>query len=371
MKANLSIKAFSNAIAIATRACQSGKATMPILSCILLSASKEKQRVYLTCTNLDTRITTSLAAPVEEGGELCVSASIFSQIIRALPGETVSLVDKKNQVLIESGGSKFRLHTISSQEFPPAQTDTKEPVKITFEQDDLLARLATVAPAMSTDETRYMLNGVFIQQQKSKFNFVATDGRRLHVNSSKRESEVEASMVLPGSSVSKLEALLGVGKKVEIALFQRWVTFEVEREEGVILMHSKVVEGTYPQYDKVVPSKASERTFNVNRNDLCQAFKRVSLSVSEKNRAVTMKIEANSLRLSASSPDFGDANEEVIIDNPGDKVAAEVAMNPQFMISALDSSEEETVKVKVTDGVSPICLHIGDLFSVIMPVRLS
>jgi len=370
MKASLNIRAFSSALAIVTRAGPGGKATIPVLSCVMLSFSKERQRVSMACTNLDVRIETSMAAPVEESGELCVSSSIFTSIIRALPSENVTLTKIKNQIKIESGSSKFSLHAIAASEFPPAPEISGEVKRIEFSQESLLSRIQSVSPAQSDDASRYILNGMFISQQKNAMNFVATDGRRLHLNSVKAESESTASLILPASSVAKLEPLLGSGKNVALTLAGRCVSFEIDREEGDITMYSKVVDGAYPNYKQVIPAGYADNTIKLKRDDLAQAFRRVSLSLSDKNKSVKLALKGTTLTLSASSPEYGDANEDVACENMKN-VESELAINPYFVIEALQATNDEHVTLKITDTISPMVLIIGDLLSVIMPIRLS
>jgi len=373
MKAKLTIKAFSNALAIATRACVTGKPTMPILSTIRISASSEKKRVMLACTTLDIRIETSLACEVTESGEFCVSAPIFTQIIRALSGETVELSTVKTQIKIESGPSLFRLHTLPATEFPPApelkQTDIQS---IVFKQDDLLARLLSVMPAASTDETRFILNGIFIDRGLEAFSFVGTDGRRLHVNKTAQKSEERVHMILPVDSNAKLISLLDFGGEahLQFSASGRHIALRIDREEGEVMFFSKVVEGAYPNYAQVIPQNHNKDTVKLNRSDFAQALRRVALSASEKTSSIQITVRGKEITLTASSPDFGDAKEEVVCEN-AKGIEAKLAINPRFVIEALNAVEDEHVVMKVTNDVSPMILSIGNLLTVIMPIRLS
>lgn len=368
MKASLNIKAFSKALAIVTRV-SSGKANMPVLCSVLLKFYKSSQRVSMVCTDLDSRIETSLVATVKEPGSICVSSTLLSSIINAIPGENVTLSKLGSQIKIESGTSKFSLHTIEAEEFPPAVAATGEIKSISFNQDSLLSRLKSVSPAQCSDPNRYILNSVFLSQGNDAINFVATDGRRLHLNSTEAKSETLASLILPGNLVPNLKPLLGFGKSVTLTISERMVIFNIEREQGDIVMHSKVVEGNYPDYTRVIPKNHDKDTITVNREEFAQTLIRMSLALSEKEKAIRLNFNGQTINVSASSPEVGDATEDLAAQNPN-SVSCKLAINPNFVIEALQAATDETVTVKVTDEVSPMILKIGNLLCVIMPVRI-
>jgi DNA polymerase-3 subunit beta len=200
------------------------KASMPILSNVLIEA--EKDHVSLTTTNLDLAIRCRIKAEVKEGGSVTLPVRRLATIVRELPNLDVSLDSTPNhQVKLASGGSNFRIMGLGREEFPPLPEFGEEKA-CTLEQGELATMLRSVAYAQSTDETRYILNGVYLSFKEGKLTLVATDGRRLALVS--KEMDVPAALagaiILPAKTVAELLRLLDKGEKVKISfnqLYQR------------------------------------------------------------------------------------------------------------------------------------------------------
>lgn len=348
------------------------KSTMPVLGCVLFDMDAKAGRIHLTATNVDMWVSSSFAAEVSENASFCVSSKMLTQVVGALAGDELTLETITGKIRIASGPSNFRLFTISAEEFPKMQ-----PViaarEMVFSQADLLARINSVQAAQSSDTTRYILNGIFIDRRDDgTLYFVATDGRRLHNNKSESVKGATASLILPAAAVSKLTSLLKFEGHVAVKLDEKKVEFCIERTEGQIVFTSKVVEGRFPDWAKVIPS-FTENTFEVNREALAGAIRRMAMICSEKANSVALTIEHEKITMRASSPDLGESSDEVSIVNSR-KIAGGFACNPDFLLAALDGAAAETIKVAVNphdSSVSPLVISCDSLQAIIMPVRVS
>jgi DNA polymerase-3 subunit beta len=237
--------------------------------------------------------------------------------------------------------------------------------------------LKSVSYAQSTDETRYILNGVYFRFEEGKLTLVATDGRRLALTSEELEIAADqgGSLILPAKTVAELVRLLGKGDRLKVAFDERRVAFQVETADetngfiGDILLVSKVVEGNYPNYQQVIPKETHQR-IKVERELFLQSVHRAALVTSEKSNSVKIKLSNNLLEILASSPDFGEAHEKLVVNYDGPDL--QVAFNPQFVMDPLRALSRDEVAFEVKDEVSPGVFKTSDSFlCVIMPVRLS
>src|SRR5579871_39763 len=237
------------------------RATMPILSNVLIEA--EKDQLSLTTTNLDLGIRCKIKADVKEGGAVTLPVKRLASIVRELPNADVVFDASPNhQVKLSSGGSTFRIMGIGKDEFPPLPEFGDEKAH-TLPQADLAAMLKSVSYAQSQDETRYTLNGVYFNFKEGSLSLVATDGRRLALITKEMEvaSAGAGAIILPAKTVNELTRILDKGEKVKINFNDRRCTFQVGTDKDgsglvdSIYLYSKVVEGTYPNYQQVVPKE--------------------------------------------------------------------------------------------------------------------
>ena len=351
------------------------KATMPILSNVLIEA--EKDQISLTTTNLDLGIRCRIKAEVKETGSVTLPVKRLASIVRELPNVDVAVDASPNhQVKLSSGGSTFRIMGIGREDFPPLPEFGDEKA-FTLEQAELSAMLRSVAYAQSADETRYILNGVYFNFRDAKLSLVATDGRRLAVIS--KEMAVPAAsagaIIIPAKTVSELTRLLDKGEKVKINFNERRCAFQIATDKDSsglvdsVYLYSKVVEGNYPNYQQVVPKETHQR-IKLERELFLQCVHRAALVCSEKANSVKIKLTGNLLEITAQSPDFGEAHESMAIGYSGPDL--QVAFNPAFLMDPLRALTRDEVFFEVKDEVSPGVFKTLDSFiCVIMPVRLS
>ena len=351
------------------------KATMPILSNVLIEA--EKDQISLSTTNLDLGIRCKIKAEIKEGGSVTLPVKRLATIVRELPSVDVTFDGSPNhQVKLTSGGSTFKIMGIGKDEFPPLPEFGDEKA-YTLDQSELVSMLRSVSYAQSTDETRYILNGVYFNFRDEKLTLVATDGRRLALIA--KEMEVPAAnsgaIILPAKTVSELNRLLDKGTKVKINFNERRAAFQISTDKDTsglidnVYLYSKVVEGNYPNYQQVVPKETHQR-IKLERELLLQCVHRAQLVCSEKANSVKIKISSNLLEIFAASSDFGEAHESMAIGYNGPDL--QVAFNPAFLMDPLKALTKDEVFFEVKDEVSPgVFKTLESFICVIMPVRLS
>lgn len=352
------------------------RSTMPILSNVLIEAADG--HISLTTTNLDLGIRCRIKAEIEIPGGITLPVRKLATIVRELPQADVFVeIGDNNQTKITSGGSLFKIMGISTEEFPPLPTFENRHV---FElgQEEVVNMLKSVSYGQSTDENRYILNGVYFNFADDKVTLVATDGRRLALTALDIEISEEnaGSLILPAKTVAELERLLGKGEKVKIAFSDRQVAFEVSIGESSdtgltdqLYLVSKIVEGNYPNYRQVIP-KETEHRVKIERELMLECVRRAALVTSDKSNSVKLKVSKNLLEISGSSSEYGESHESMAIAYDGPEV--QVAFNPQFLMEPLKALTKDEVFFEFKDELSPGLFKTLDNFiCVIMPLRLN
>ena len=352
------------------------RSTMPILSNVLIEA--EEEHISLTTTNLDLGIRCRIKADVSDTGSITLPVRKLATIVKELPVNEVFLeTNKSNQAKITSGGSLFKIMGIGSEEFPPLPTFENRKV-FELAQDEIVNMLKSVSYAQSTDENRYILNGVYFNFADEKLTLVATDGRRLGLTGLELEVSEEnaGSLILPAKTVAELERLMGKGEKVNIAFNDRQAAFEIGLDEagdsGLVdhlYLVSKIVEGNYPNYRQVIP-KETEHRVKIERELMLECVHRAALVTSDKSNSVKIKVSKNLLEISGQSTEYGESHESMAIAYDGPEV--QVAFNPQFLMEPLKALTKDEVFFEFKDELSPGLFKTLDNFiCVIMPLRLN
>jgi DNA polymerase III subunit beta len=226
--------------------------------------------------------------------------------------------------------------------------------------------------AISTDESRYVLNGIFISLKDHKMTMVATDGRRLALV----DEEVDVSeksqgeFIAPAKAVGELNRLLQDKGNVEIRYTDNQASFTLKDEKnGSILIVTKLIEGNYPNYRQVIPNEVRERV-SLAREEFLHALKRAEIMTSDKSNSVKLTFGKNNLAITANSPEVGEARESIAINYKGKEMA--IAFNPKYMIDPLNALANDEVFIELIDELSPGVLKInGPFLYVVMPMRLS
>ncbi len=339
--------------------------TLPILSNVLISADKNK--LLLTTTDLDILIKCEIEADVAKSGSTTLPAKRLASIIKELSDEEIDFdVDDKNMAQIKSGSAQFKIYGLSEDEFPPvAKPESK--YAYSMEQKDFKDMLKKTHYAASTDETRFILNGVLMCFKAGKLTIVATDGRRLAFAEREVEfpKDAETEIILPSKAVNELLHTLADEGKLKIHAKENRIMFEY----GNMLLVSKLIEGTYPNFRQVIPTQCEEKV-TVEREGLMSAVRRVSLLAKDRSTAVKFTFGKNKLTVSLTSQDVGEAKESLPIKYAGKEIS--IAFNPDFVIDPLRTLTDDEINFELVDELSPGVIKTDVPFLyVIMPMRIS
>jgi len=348
----------------------SSRTTLPILSNVLLRAAENK--LEFTATDLDVSISCSVEAKVKKPGSTTIPVKRFFGIVRELANPEIELeVDEKHACSVRAGASFYKIHGLSADEFPPIQS-LKEDKKITLPQEKLKGMLKKTSFAISTDESRYVLNGIYISLKEHKMTMVATDGRRLAMVDEELDipGNSQGEFIIPTKAVNELNRLLGEKGDVELKLSENQVALTLNDDKGFsIQLMSKLVEGNYPNYRQVIPNETKER-IALPREELLAAVRRAQIMTSDKANSVKMALSLNNLAITANSPEVGEARESMAINYKGKEMA--IAFNPAYLVDPLSALTEDEVFLELIDELSPGVFKInGPFLYVVMPMRLS
>ncbi len=343
----------------------STRTTLPILSNVLLQA--KEGAVHLTTTDLDVGVRGSFEANVDKVGATTLPARRLFTIIRELPSSEIAIeVDGKNAASIRSGQSFFKILGLPEEEFPPLPKFENAKV-VTMRQKDLHDGLRKTAYAISTDETRYVLNGVLFSFKENKLTLVATDGRRLAMLDIELEfpRSHEAEIIVPTKAVTELQRLLKDDGEVKISVGSGQIAFDLNNT----FLVSKLIEGNYPNYKQVIPSEAKERV-TLERETFLNSLRRVSLLASDKSNSIKLNFSKNNIEITANTPEVGEARESLPVAYKGRDFS--IAFNPEFLMAPLRNLSEDEVFFDLIDEMSPGVLKIQTPFLyVLMPMRVS
>lgn len=343
----------------------STRTTLPILSNVLIKAGKGQ--IQFATTDLDVGISGTVSADVQEPGATTLPARKLASIIRELPADEVDVtVDEKNVAHIRSGPSYFKVMGLAHDEFPPLPTfdDARE---FKLEQRVLKDCLRKTSYSISTDETRYVLNGILCSFKESMLTMVATDGRRLAMVEQEVEfpQSHEVDIIIPTKAVSEIQRLLGDEGEVTLKVGSGQIGFDL----GNYFLASKLIEGNYPNYRQVIPGESKER-IALEREPLLRMLGRVSLLLSDKSNSVKLHFTRDNLEMVANSPDVGEARESVPISYKGTEMT--IAFNPEFFMAPLRNLVSDEVHLHLIDEISPGVLRSGSNFLyVLMPMRVN
>jgi DNA polymerase III subunit beta len=348
----------------------STRTTLPILSNVLLKA--DGNRLEMTATDLDVTITCSVEATVKSPGATTIPVKKLFGIVRELTNPEIELeTDDKNVTSLRSGSSFFKIRGLGAEEFPPPPK-FKEDKKVVLPQEKIRGMLRKTSFAISTDESRYVLNGILMSLKEHKLTMVATDGRRLALVDEEVDvaDKSQGEFIVPAKAVNELNRLLQEKGEVDIRYTDNQAAFNLKDDKGFsLLIVTKLIEGSYPNYRQVIPGETKER-IALAREEFMHALRRAEIMTSEKQNSVKLNFTKNNLAITANSPDVGEARETLAINYKGKDLA--IAFNPSYVIDPLNALNTDEVFLELIDELSPGVLKInGPFLYVVMPMRLS
>lgn len=341
------------------------KSSLPILSNILIEAKADS--VILTTTDLDIGIVSTIPIKPSIEGSITIPAKKFSDIIKELPdGEVITLsVKKNNMVNIECEKNTFKIMGLPKEEFPQLP-EFKDKDVMVLQQSKLKTMIRLTAFAVSSDETRYVLNGILVVIKPAFLRFVATDGRRLAMVENKMQlpKTLERKLIVPTKAVNELDKVLGDEGDVRVFLGDNQIFFDA----GATRLVSRLIEGDFPDYEKVIPKEIKEKVV-VKRDSFLSAVKRAALFTNPDSMAVKVELNKDKIAISKSTPYLGEAHVEVDADYKGKDLS--VGFNPDYLIDLLKNIKEETVSFELADAEKPGAVRIRDEYVyVVLPMQL-
>ena len=346
--------------------------TIPILSNVLIEADAAGS-LKLMATDLDLQINESIAAAVDQAGATTVSAHTLFDIARKLPeGSQVQITAAEGRMAIVAGRARFSLGTLPRDDFPVI-AEGELPTAFELPAETLKQIIDKTRFAISTEETRYYLNGIFLHvadaDGEPTLKAAATDGHRLARVTVKRPEGAEGmpDVIVPRKCVAELRKLLDeVDGSVGVSLSATKIRFDL----GQAILTSKLIDGTFPDYSRVIPT-ANDKILKLDPKSFMQGVDRVSTIATEKTRAVKMALDRDRITLSVTSPENGTAAEEV----PGDYSAAgfEIGFNSRYLMDILGQIDGDLVEVHLADAAAPTLIRENDkapALYVLMPMRV-
>ncbi len=345
--------------------------TLPILSNVLIER-KNKEILYVA-TDLEIQITTTTKDSTTTNEQICsvtVGAKKLQDILRALPDKTqVTLETEENRLLVKAGRSRFNLQTLPAKDFPKLPESNELLKKITVQQGELKSLLLLVQYAMAQKDIRYYLNGLLLVMEENYLKAIATDGHRLGFSLiSLKVSQEKKEIILPRKTVIELTKQLKDNEEpVLIEILKNQIRFIFSN----VVLVSKVVEGKFPDYNRVIPT-GYHRQIEVNRLLLLQTLQRASILSNEKFRGVRLILTTGNLRIVCSNNEQEEAQEELEVKYEGD--ALDIGFNISYLLDVLNNVASETVQCSFGDDANSSALFTipnNDNFKyVVMPMRI-
>lgn len=376
---NIAVKKelFRKVVSCTTRATAS-KAIQPILNNILLSCSDGSLTV--SATDLDLAIECRLPADVTEPGKVTLPAKKLDEIVSKAPGDEVNIsIDKNLLTRIFSDRSKYQINGVSPEDFPEVTQKGEKQDEYSISQEELLHAISLTSFATSRFESTSILSGANFEVTGNKFEIGATDGSRLaryigELDDKTKDKRTKQSVVIPGRALAELERLITSFKEGSQEVNFYFSVGQIVFQSNDFTLSTRLLSGTFPAYDKLIPEKLPYKA-SFTREDLLGALERVAILANERTNVIklTFKKGADTVKLSANSPDYGNAADEIDADYNGDDL--EIAFNYKYLSEALRSLQTDKILLELEASLSPIILKIDEKVSydytyLVMPVQL-
>ncbi len=342
-----------------------GRNTLPILSNVLIRA--EDSTIECMATDLEVGIKMKVDGEVKEGGAITVSAKKLVDIVKELPvDKPIDLVTTANdRVEITCGDGVYKIIGMPDEEFP--QLPSVEGEALSIGGETLVDVIQKTEFAASTEEVRYFLNGLYFNLQTDRTEVVATDGNRLALTHCEPLNAGEASgFIVPLKAVREIAKTFADAGEVEVSVFESQILFT----DGNATLTTRLVEGEYPNYEKIIPESTDGRTV-VSRDQILSATRRVALLSNPKNYSICLEIDTEQVRVSARTPELGEAHETVPVESGNGSVR--IGFDARLLVEALAHIESASLAIEFTGELNPVLIKpVSDdtYISLIMPMRL-
>jgi len=340
--------------------------TMPILANVLLSANDN--RLSVTGTDLEVELVATASIAVQHNGSITVPGRKLLDIFRALPEKTnVTLSSEGERLSLRAGRSRFTLSSLAAAEFPVVDEINAQQT-LSVAQGEFRRLIDKTHFAMAQQDVRYYLNGMLLETEGTALRAIATDGHRLALCEAQLESRVKSAqqVILPRKAVLELQRILGTAGNIELAIG----TNHVRAQIGEIRFTSKLIDGRFPEYGRVIPA-APTKIIDAEREGLRQALQRTAILSNEKYRGVRVSVKPDLMMIQAHNPEQEEAEDEVEVNYKGDEV--EIGFNVNYLLDALSAIDTDRVEIGLTDANSSCLIRAPGTTNtkyVVMPMRL-
>src|SRR5690348_7017207 len=339
--------------------------TMPVLANVLLAA--RDGRLSVTGTDLEVELVATNQVSVQQAGDITVPGRKLLDIFRSLPEKTsVALSTEGERVSLRAGRSRFTLSSLPASEFPLVDEINAQQT-LSLPQGEFRRLIDKTHFSMAQQDVRYYLNGLLLETQDSALRAVATDGHRLALCEMALSSPAKGGQVIvPRKGVLELQRILGTEGNVELAIGTNHVRVQI----GDIRLTSKLIDGRFPEYGRVIPAMPA-KLVQADRELLRQALQRTAILSNEKYRGIRLAMRTDLLIIQAHNPEQEEAEDQVEVVYAGDEV--EIGFNVNYLLDALSAIEGDKVELGLTDSNSSCLIHAPGLTQtryVVMPMRL-
>jgi DNA polymerase-3 subunit beta len=340
--------------------------TMPVLANVLLSA--RDNRLSITGTDLEVELVATKQVSVQQAGDVTIPGRKLLDIFKSLPEKTsVTLSTEGERVSIRGGRSRFTLSSLPATDFPVIEEINAQQT-LTLEQGEFRRLIDKTHFSMAQQDVRYYLNGLLLETDGKSLRAVATDGHRLAIceMALKDGKTGQQQVIVPRKGVLELQRILGTEGSIELAIG----TNHVRAQIGEIRFTSKLIDGRFPEYGRVIPANPSKKV-EADREALRAALQRTAILSNEKYRGIRLTARPDLLVIQAHNPEQEEAEDTVEVDYKGDEV--EIGFNVNYLLDALGAIETEKVEIGLTDANSSCLIHApGTVHTryVVMPMRL-
>jgi len=340
--------------------------TMPVLANVLLAA--KDNRLNITGTDLEVELVATSMVSVQQGGDITVPGRKLLDIFRSLPEKaSVTLTTDAERISIRAGRSRFTLSTLPAADFPVIEEINSQQT-LSVAQGEFRRLIDKTHFSMAQQDVRYYLNGLLLETEGSSLRAVATDGHRLALCEMTLEGSASSSqqVIVPRKGVLELQRILGTEGSIELAIGTNHVRAQID----TIRFTSKLIDGRFPEYGRVIPANPSRRV-EADRELLRHALQRTAILSNEKYRGIRLTARPELLIIQAHNPEQEEAEDQVEVSYQGDEV--EIGFNVNYLLDALSAIESEKVQIGLTDSNSSCLIHAPDVTHtryVVMPMRL-
>lgn len=340
--------------------------TMPVLANVLLSA--RDNHLNITGTDLEVELVATSTVTLQQGGDVTVPGRKLLDILKALPEKvSVTLASEGERISVKAGRSRFTLATLPAAEFPLVEEINAQQT-LTVAQGEFRRLIDKTHFSMAQQDVRYYLNGLLLETEGSSLRAVATDGHRLALCEMALEGKAKTNqqVIVPRKGVLELQRILGTEGTVELAIG----TNHIRGQIGAIRFTSKLIDGRFPEYGRVIPATPS-RKVEADREALRASLQRTAILSNEKYRGIRLTARPDMLLIQAHNPEQEEAEDQVEVAYQGEEV--EIGFNVNYLLDALSAIDGDKVEIGLTDSNSSCLIHApGETHTryVVMPMRL-